>query len=62
MRLRSQHPGKMGRPAGTGNNDFDPPSWSLFCIGEQAIRSPVRGDDYQFVWNPEIRQNRNGLF
>ena len=62
MRLRSQHPWKMSRSAGTGNNHFDPPAGSLFCIGKQAIRSPMRGDNHQFVRDIEIRQNRHGFF
>ena len=61
-RFSGNHPWQMRRSTSTGNNDFDPPAWRLFCIGEQAIRSPVRGDDHQFVWDPEIRQNRHGLF
>jgi hypothetical protein len=52
----------MGSPAGTRNNDFDPPAGRLFAYAEQAIRSPVRGDDHQFVRNPELSQNRNSLF
>ena len=60
--LGCEYSGEMRSTTRSRDKDFDAATLCLLAIRESLIWSPVRGDDHQFVRNPEIRQNRNSLF
>ena len=62
MRLGGKHTGKMGGSSCSGNDHFDPAARSRFSIGKQAVGSPMRGDDQQFVGHAELGEHGHGFF
>ena len=49
-------PGKMRRPAGAGDQDFQAPALGLASIAKQSIGRPMRRDHLRLVRNAQLGQ------
>ena len=60
-RLRSEHPGEVGRATGARDDDLDAARRGFLGVAEQAVRRPVGRDDLQFRGHAELVQDRDGV-